>query len=599
MLWYSWMNYILIVLIAGVVEVSNSSSITREAEALSNLGWWGNQIPLRTISDHCNWIGIKCSETGRVISIDLGSGENSIGDSHGKFNVSSFPYLERLDLGDCGLVGSMHYQIGMLSKLNYLSLRNNYLTGQLPSSMASLTQLKILDLSNNSLGGSVLPEISRLKNLLSLDLSFNKFTGFIPRGLGNLSNLENLFLEQNQLTGTIPLALGSLTKLNKLNLSSNQFNGSMPVFKNCKSLHYLDLSHNLLTGNIPIELAYCHTLSRVILSYNNLSGGIPIEFQSLHFTYFDLSHNNLSGTIPNTYSQVPSPLSITPSEVSDGSLNYHPNKDASDDGSNKPGLTLLYIVLPLGIGLLILILAIIFVYRCATKENQIKPEPKNGDLFSVWNYDGKIAFEDIIRATNNFDIRYCIGTGGNGSVYKAKLPTGKTVALKKLHRFEAEEPDFDKSFRNEVQVLSSLRHRNIVKLYGFCLHNRCMFLVYEYMVKGSLFCALRDDAHARQLNWSKRVNIVKGIAHALSYMHHDCNPPVVHRDISSNNILLNFKMEASVADFGASRFLNPDSSGPHTVNAGTCGYIAPGSQIIPNSSDFYLHTSHYIVQGNL
>ncbi|XP_074357023.1 uncharacterized protein LOC141696800 [Apium graveolens] len=711
MLSYSRICYVLIALSLRPTEASNSSLITREAEALATLGWWANQIPSNTISNHCSWKGINCSESGRVISIDLGSGENNIGDELGKFNVSSFPYLERLDLGDCGLIGSIPSQIGMLSELNYLSLTNNHLTGHLPSSMASLSQLKVLNLSNNSLSGSVFPEISRLKNLLSLDLSFNKFTGFIPKELGTLTNLVNLFLEQNKLTGTIPsslgsltnlrrldlshnqfnnslpfqqsnltqlllldvsnnflsgsmpvfnncdnlrqidfsnnllsghlpkelnichaledvilssnhltgvipwelgnmsnlvnldlgknqlrgtlgTALGTLTKLHQLKLSSNQFNGSIPVFKNCDSLYYLDLSHNLLTGNIPIELAYCRTLAQVKLSYNNLSGVIPIEFQSLRFTDYDLSHNNLSGTIPKSNNQVPSPLSNSPSDVSDDGLKYHPNQDVSDDGLNKPGFPILYIVLPFVIGLLILILATVYIYRCVTKENQenqVTGDVKNGDLFSIWNYDGNIAFEDIIRATKNFDIKYCIGTGGYGSLYAARLPSGKTVAVKKLHCLEAEEPAFDKSFRNEVQVLSNIRHKNIVKLYGFCLHSRCMFLVYEYMVKGSLFCALRDDAHAMRLNWSRRVNIVKGIAHALSYMHHDCNPPIVHRDISSNNILLNFNMEASVADFGASRLLDSNSS-LQTVVAGTCGYTAPElayTTVVTEKSDVY------------
>lgn len=102
-----------------------------------------------------------------------------------------------------------------------------------------------------------------------------------------------------------------------------------------------------------------------------------------------------------------------------------------------------------------------------------------------------------------------------------------------------------------------------------------MFLVYEYMENGSLFCALRNDDEAIKLDWSKRANIVKGITHALSYMHHDCTPHIVHRDISSNNILLNSKMEAFVADFGAARFIHPDSSN-QTVLAGTYGYVAPG-----------------------
>ncbi|XP_074377174.1 MDIS1-interacting receptor like kinase 2-like [Apium graveolens] len=246
-----------------------------------------------------------------------------------------------------------------------------------------------------------------------------------------------------------------------------------------------------------------------------------------------------------------------------------------------PSLTLLYIVIPLSIILPLLILTFCFFVCRNTPtvdhtgyKNQNMMNVTKGDVCSILNFDGNIAYEDIIRATNNFDIRYCIGTGSYGSVYEARLPSGNTVALKKLHRREAEDPAFDRSFRNEVHVLSNIRHKNIVKLYGFCLHRRCMFLIYEYMDKGSLFCALRNDTYAIQLDWSKRVNIVKGIAQALCYLHHHCSPPILHRDISSNNILLNSKMEAFVADFGASRLLDPESSN-QTIIAGTYGYIAP------------------------
>jgi serine/threonine protein kinase len=95
------------------------------------------------------------------------------------------------------------------------------------------------------------------------------------------------------------------------------------------------------------------------------------------------------------------------------------------------------------------------------------------------------------------------------------------------------------------------------------------------MEKGSLFCALRNDVGAVELKWMKRAHIIKDIAHALSYLHHDCNPPIVHRDISSSNVLLNSVSKSFVADFGVARLLDPDSSN-HTVLAGTYGYIAPG-----------------------
>ena len=127
--------------------------------------------------------------------------------------------------------------------------------------------------------------------------------------------------------------------------------------------------------------------------------------------------------------------------------------------------------------------------------------------------------------------------------------------------------------------MTEIRHRNIVRLHGFCLHNRCMFLICEYMERGSLFSVLSNDAEAAELDWSKRVNIIKGTAHALSDMHHECTSPIVHRDITSSNILLNSKLEGFVSDFGTAKLLDPDSSN-QTILAGTYGYIAPGKLIL-------------------
>ncbi|KAK7850627.1 mdis1-interacting receptor like kinase 2 [Quercus suber] len=172
-----------------------------------------------------------------------------------------------------------------------------------------------------------------------------------------------------------------------------------------------------------------------------------------------------------------------------------------------------------------------------------------GDIFSIWNYDGKVAYEDITEVTKDFDIRYCTGTGGYSSVYKAHLPGSNIVTLKKLHCFETEDPTFEKSFKNKIKILTEIRHRNIVKLHGYCLHKRCMFFVYKYMERGSLFYVLSDDVEAMELDWTKK-------------------------NISNNNILLNFVLEAFVSDFGTARLLDPNSSN-QTLIVGTYGYITP------------------------
>ncbi|KAK2654086.1 hypothetical protein Ddye_013942 [Dipteronia dyeriana] len=171
-----------------------------------------------------------------------------------------------------------------------------------------------------------------------------------------------------------------------------------------------------------------------------------------------------------------------------------------------------------------IILGSLFLFKRKVKNSKIVPRStRNGDLFSIWNYDGNIAFEDIIEATEDFDIKYCVGTGGYGRVYRAQLPSDKIVALKKLHHLEFEEPTSIGSFENEVRVLSKIRHRNIVKLHGYCLHKKYMFLIYEYMQRGSLFYVLRNNDEAVELSWFKRVNAIKDTAHAFASLLHTNN----------------------------------------------------------------------------
>nr|DAD29319.1 TPA_asm: hypothetical protein HUJ06_030787 [Nelumbo nucifera] len=198
------------------------------------------------------------------------------------------------------------------------------------------------------------------------------------------------------------------------------------------------------------------------------------------------------------------------------------------------------------------------------------------DLFQIWNYDGKILYHEIIEATEDFSARYCIGMGGSGNVYRAMLSTGQIVAIKKLEHASNGYGDMivPKSFRNEIRALTEIRHRNIVKLYGFCSHANCSFFIYEYLERGSLAKVLGSMEHAKELDWSKRINVIRAVANALSYMHHDCLPPIVHQDISSKNILLDLEYEARVSDFGIAKLLKLNSANCTSL-AGTHGYIAP------------------------
>ncbi|MBA0614548.1 hypothetical protein Godav_014835, partial [Gossypium davidsonii] len=271
------------------------------------------------------------------------------------------------------------------------------------------------------------------------------------------------------------------------------------------NISILDLSHNKLRGMIPKSL---RPKEKVNLSYNFLEGPIPHYLSGFPPDSFR-GNKHLCGKISGFF--------LCPSTP-----------------SNR--VIISRIVIPIVGFLALLSMGFLLYLRCRVENNTFKSNvTKNGDLFSILNFDGRIAFQDIINATEDFDNRYWIGTGGYGSVYRAHLPSGKIVAVKKLNHREAEITTFEKSFKNEAKLLSEIRHKNIIKLHGFCLHNHCMFLIYEYMARGSLFCVLENDVEAVGLDWIKR---------------------------------------ACVSDFGTARFLDPDSSN-QTMLVGTYGYIAP------------------------
>ena len=147
--------------------------------------------------------------------------------------------------------------------------------------------------------------------------------------------------------------------------------------------------------------------------------------------------------------------------------------------------------------------------------------------------------------------------------------------MKKLHAVPDEETLNIRAFTSEVQALAEIKHRNIVKSLGYCLHSRFSFLVYEFLEGGSLDKVLTDDTRATMFDWERRVKVVKGVASALYYMHHGCFPPIVHRDISSKNVLIDLEFEARISDFGTAKILNHNSRNLSSF-AGTYGYAAPG-----------------------
>ncbi|KAF2305041.1 hypothetical protein GH714_001283 [Hevea brasiliensis] len=182
-------------------------------------------------------------------------------------------------------------------------------------------------------------------------------------------------------------------------------------------------------------------------------------------------------------------------------------------------------------------------------------------------------FHSIIVATNNFDIVNKLGQGGYGPVYKGTLQDGNDVAIKRLSSSSGQGMT---EFKNEMMLISKLQHRNLVRLLGCCIEREEKMLIYEYLPNKSLDTYLFDPARKAELDWSRRFNIIIGVARGLLYLHRDSCLRVIHRDLKVSNILLDEKMNPKISDFGLARIFEgtQDLGSTHRV-VGTIGYMAP------------------------
>nr|XP_043629256.1 MDIS1-interacting receptor like kinase 2-like [Erigeron canadensis] len=506
-------------------------------------------------------------------------GNQLTGDVSESFGI--YRHLNYISLTDNMVYGEILDNWSKCNNLTAMQMGGNQISGKIPASLGNSLQLEVLDFSSNDLVGEIPKVLGRLTRLGILVLSNNKLSGVIPPDLGLLVELMRLDLSMNVLNGSIPSSLENCSKLFSINLSNNRFTNEIPVqIGRLQQLNILDLSLNSLTGEIPSEISRLSSLTNLNLSHNKLSGYIPKSLESVNaFWNIDLSYNQLEGPIPN--SKIFSNVSIEALKGNKGLCGHVSGLKpcASRRKASTRNHKLAFTISLAFLGALLLGgLMAVFAFCSWKSKRMSSPQMVDEnyyteDFLSIPPFDGRDTYNEILKVTKEFNEAYCIGRGGSGSVYRAKLTSGDTVAVKRLHPYASSELIHRTDFLNEIRALTRIRHRNIVKLIGYCSHAENSFLIYEYLEGGSLASILSNKS-AQNLDWTIRVNIIKGIAYALSYMHHDCSPPIVHRDISSKNILLDTDYEAHVSDFGISKILNQESSNFSHL-AGTYGYLAP------------------------
>ncbi|ESW05107.1 hypothetical protein PHAVU_011G152400 [Phaseolus vulgaris] len=243
---------------------------------------------------------------------------------------------------------------------------------------------------------------------------------------------------------------------------------------------------------------------------------------------------------------------------------------ASENGWDKK---IVAVVIPVTLLAFVIVFIFSYVYWRKRKLRE-KTSEENKDEgceedFELSSFD----FSTIVRATNNFSSDKRLGQGGFGPVYWGTLEDGQEIAAKKLCNSTGQGV---KEFKNEVILCAKLQHRNLVKVLGCSTQGGEKVLVYEYMPNKSLDSFLFDSSKSGLLDWSKRFNIIFGIARGLLYLHQDSRLRIIHRDMKASNILLDSELNPKISDFGVARMFSADQTEENTkMVVGTYGYMAP------------------------
>ncbi|XP_052183703.1 receptor-like protein kinase HSL1 [Diospyros lotus] len=488
-------------------------------------------------------------------------------------------FLEELLMIDNSLSGEIPANLGECRSLRRVRLGNNNLSGEVPARFWGLPYVYLLELTSNSFSGEIGKTIAGASNLSALIISKNKFSGDIPEEIGWLEKLIDFSGSDNRFTGRLPESMVNLGQLGRLDLHTNGLTGELPSgVHSWKKLSELNLADNDFRGNIPEEIGSLPVLNYLDLSGNKLSGKIPLGLQNLKLNQLNLSKNRLSGGIPPLYAK----------DIYKDSFLGNPGLCADmaglcDGRSGDKHLDYVWMLLSMftlaGFVFMAGVAWFYWKYRNFKKGKRGFDKPK----WSSMSFH-KLGFSEyeILDCLGEDNL---IGSGSSGKVYKAVLSNGETVAVKKLwggSKMVEESDGFEKGqiqddgFEAEVDTLGKIRHKNIVKLWCCCTSGDCKLLVYEYMPNGSLGDFLHSNKSGL-LDWPTRYKIAMDAAEGLSYLHHDCVPPIVHRDVKSNNILLDGDFGARVADFGVAKVVDAIGKGIKSMSviAGSCGYIAP------------------------
>ncbi|KAL2343985.1 hypothetical protein Fmac_005270 [Flemingia macrophylla] len=534
------------------------------------------------------WQGVSCVFSN-ITALQLGGLSLS-----GQLGTNlDFPSIIEMDLSNNQIGGPIPSTLS--PTLRNLSLSANQLNGSIPDALSSLTQLSDLSLKDNLLSGQIPDAFLQLTGLINLDLSGNNLSGQLPPSMENLSSLTTLHLQDNQLSGTL-FVLQDLP-LQDLNVENNIFSGpippallSIPNFRKDENPFNITIIPSPPAGSpAPVAMAPSPEKSPWKAANNppattKAQAPIPaiagrsfktkklvwivgsgfLIFVALGiclfmFWYFKKRPENKNYKKHN--------MNAYERSLDKGSCGDSPfeatNEEEKGWGSNLPPLQ------PAPTHHLPIIPGENLIINRAIST-------KSTERHIITNSIKVYTVASLQQYTNSFSQENYIGEGTLGPVYKAELPDGKLLAVKKLNATACVGQNHEQ-FLQLASSISKIQHANIVKLMGYCAEYSQRLLVYEYCSNGTLRDALHtDDKFQIKLSWDDRIQVSLGAARALEYLHEHFQPPIEHRNFSSANVLLNDKLEVRVSGCGLGSLLSSGSasqlSGRHLA---ANGYSAP------------------------
>uniref|UniRef100_A0A0E0KD95 non-specific serine/threonine protein kinase n=1 Tax=Oryza punctata TaxID=4537 RepID=A0A0E0KD95_ORYPU len=573
--------------------------------------------------------------TLEVVRLDRNSLSGSVPD-----NLNNLTKVNELNLANNQLTGPLP-DLSQMTQLNYVDLSNNtFDPSPSPQWFWRLPLLSALIIQSGRLYGTVPVRLFRSPQLQQVILDGNAFNGTLDMGNSISSELSIVSLKDNELSSVTVTASYNGT----LSLAGN------PVCNRLPNTQYCNVTQRAAAPPYSTSLVKCFsgTCNAVGESMSPQSCGCAYPYQGVMYFRAPFFGDVTNGTaFQELESRLWTKLDLTPGSVflqdpffnadaymqvqvklfPSGTAYFNRSEvmrigfDLSNQTFKPPREFGPYyfiaspypfpeersssrskgaiIGIAVGCGVLVVALVGAAVYALVQRRRAQKAREELGGPFASWARSEErggaprlkgarwFSYEELKRSTNNFAEANELGYGGYGKVYRGMLPTGQFIAIKRAQQGSMQGGH---EFKTEIELLSRVHHKNLVGLVGFCFEQGEQMLVYEFMSAGTLRDSLSGKS-GLHLDWKKRLRVALGAARGLAYLHELADPPIIHRDVKSSNILMDEHLTAKVADFGLSKLVSDTERGHVSTQVkGTLGYLDPEyymSQQLTEKSDVY------------